>query len=374
MRNAMNRAIQRLALSTTALLVAAMLSACSRAPEAPPSPPAVYVHTVAATGAGAPAQTLAATLQARHEVALGFRVGGRVQQRQVEVGQRVRAGQVLAVLDPTDLRLAVQAAAAQAQAAELDASQAQRDAARLDRLVADGSVGTADQERQRLAQAVAQTREAAARAQAQLAQARLGYTQLLAPFDGVVTRAQLEPGQVLAEGQPVLGLARTGPLELQADLPEALATQARSLQARALDRDWRLRELSPSPDPQSRTHRARWVLADSAPPLPWTDTALGRHVDLRLQATGATPNTLRLPASALLARGAATQPEHRVWTLQAGNRLQAQPVQLVDREAEHVRVSGLAAGTRVVVLGAHKLDAGMAVRPVALARPLERPL
>ena len=139
--------------------------------------------------------------------------------RLVEVGDVVKAGQALARLDPADYQLAVSAAADQVQAASVDAQQAASDEARLRRLLADGSVGSADHERQKARADAAAARLEQARRQLDLARNRESYATLVAPYAGVVTALRFERGQVVAEGQPVLSLARDGEREIVADLP-----------------------------------------------------------------------------------------------------------------------------------------------------------
>jgi len=151
--------------------------------------------------------------------------------RLIEIGDTVKAGQVLARLDPADYQLAVSAATDQVQAASVDAQQAASDEARLRRLLADGSVGAADHERQKARADAAAARLDQARRQLDLARNREGYATLVAPYAGVVTALRFERGQVVAEGQPVLSLARDGEREIVADLPEEWVGRARTLAA-----------------------------------------------------------------------------------------------------------------------------------------------
>jgi membrane fusion protein, multidrug efflux system len=112
----------------------------------PPAPPAVvkpvFVTTVAHT-ASAQTRSFTSVVRARVESDVAFRTGGKVVERLAEVGDRVKAGQVLARLDPIDYQLGVKAAADQVQAASVDSQQAASDEARFRRLLADGSVGAA---------------------------------------------------------------------------------------------------------------------------------------------------------------------------------------------------------------------------------------
>ena len=160
------------------------------------------------------------TVQSRHEVNEAFRVGGKVVQRKVDVGQKVREGDVLAVLDDTDYRLAEEAARQQLVAATTQARQAESDRHRLDALKSDGSVSVSDDEK---AQSGAQTTSATAEAEArklELARNRLKYTVLRASQSGVVTAVRFEVGQVVAEGQPIVSIANEGEPEIVADVPE----------------------------------------------------------------------------------------------------------------------------------------------------------
>lgn len=207
-----------LALRTMLLSLAAMLAACSPKPAAPPLVPAVFVTPVRNDN-GAAQRVLAGSVRPRVEADLSFRTGGKVTARGVELGQTVRVGQALARIDPADYQLAVQAADEQQRAAEVDAVQAASDAARFKRLLADGSVGAADAERQQARADAAAARLTQAQKQAELARNRAGYAVLTAPFDGVVTALRFEVGQMVDDKQPVLSLARPGELEVLVTCP-----------------------------------------------------------------------------------------------------------------------------------------------------------
>lgn len=350
-----------------AALASLMLVACTPAPAPDPVVPAVFVSPVRNTS-GDQVRAFSGSLRPRVEAELGFRVGGKVVERSVELGQRVRAGQVLGRLDAADYQLAERAAAEQERAAEVDATQAASDAARFQRLLADGSVGGADAERQQARADAASARLAQARRQAELARNRAAYAVLTAPFDGTVTALRFETGQQVGEAQAVLSLARPGEWELQVDLPEGLVP--------GLD-DWRaearlgaggpvlpvrLREIAPSAAAASRTYRARYALAGS---VPAEALRIGMTAELRLSQAQAAPGA-DLPVGALLT-GAAQAPT--VWLVDArSGALQAAPVQLLSQTTDRVRVAGLPDGALVVTVGAQTLDAGLRVRPVQ--RPL----
>ncbi|HEX5804939.1 MAG TPA: efflux RND transporter periplasmic adaptor subunit, partial [Macromonas sp.] len=221
---------QQTALLALVLALGVGLSGCSeKAPPATKRSP-VLVTTVHNQAAGTE-RTFTGTVRARHESEQGFRVGGKVVARLVDVGQTVTTGQPLARLDPADYALAVHAAEDQWQAARAEAEQASSDAARLQRLLADQSVSVADHERQKARADASTARQAQALRQLELARNRAKYTTLVAEFDGVVTSVRFEAGQVVAEGQPVVTIAQPAELEVVADLPEDMVSHARALAA-----------------------------------------------------------------------------------------------------------------------------------------------
>jgi len=346
-----------------------LLAACTD----PPAPAAVvkpvFVTTVT-EAVSSQTRSFTSVVRARVETDLGFRTGGKVVDRLVEVGDVVKAGQALARLDPADYQLAVGAAADQVQAASVDAQQAASDEARLRRLLADGSVGSADHERQKARADAAAARLEQARRQLDLARNREGYTTLVAPYAGVITALRFERGQVVAEGQPVLSLAREGEREIVADLPEEWVGRVRTLAATATP--WQdtksslrlvLRELSPMASAQGRTFRVRYAAAPESraqvAALP-----LGSTMQLNLSGQSAGPAAAVLPVTALVkASGPAG-----VWVLDGkGSGLVFAPVQVVSTDDASVRVTGLTVGSRVVSVGAQKLDAGTAVRAIERA-------
>jgi RND family efflux transporter MFP subunit len=363
-----NRPSSFVSLATVAV-ASALLSACSE----PPAPVAavrpVFVTTVT-QAAPAQTRTFTSTVRARVETDLGFRTGGKVVERLVEVGDLVKAGQALARLDPADYRLAVRAAADQVQAATVDAQQAASDEARLRRLLEDGSVGSADHERQKARADAAAARLDQAQRQLDLARNRESYATLVAPYAGVVTALRFERGQVVAEGQPVLSLARDGEREIVADLPEEWVGRVRTLAATAAPwHDARsplrlvLREVSPLASAQGRTFRVRYAATPESRAQVAT-LPLGSTMQLKLSGSDAVRVAAVLPVTALVkASGSAG-----VWMLNAkGSGLVFKPVQVVAIDDATVQVTGLDAGSRVVSVGAQKLDAGIRVRAIERA-------
>lgn len=339
----------------------AALSACAPHEAKAPPLPTVYVTSVR-NDLGEDVRILSGSVQPRIETHVAFRTGGKITARLVDIGQQVRAGQPLARLDAGDYQLAVGAAAEQLRAAQVDATQAASDAARFKRLLADGSVGAADQERQQARADAAAARLVQAERQLDLQRNRAGYAVLTAPFDGVVTGLQIEVGQMVAEGQPALSLAKPSELEVVVDLPETLAPTVRDQlsQARIAGLPGlvklRLRELAATASATARTFRARYAI--ESPPA---GLRMGVTADVQLARKGATASA-ELPVGALLS----TQKSPTVWVVNGKTGgLTRQGVVLLSHSTDRVRVTGLSDGLLVVSAGAQKLDAGMKVQTAA---------
>src|SRR5690242_4833978 len=297
------------------------------------------------------------SVQARYEVDQAFRVGGKVVSRKVEVGQKVRQGDIIAVLDDTDYKLAVEAAQQQLAAAEAQARQAESDRKRLNALKTDGSVSPSDDEK---AQSAAQTTRATAEAEArklQLARNRLEYAVLRASQDGVVTSVKFEVGQVVAEGQPVVSIAQEGEPEIVVNVPEDDLTAFRAARYRAAltsapDQSFEvvLRELSPQAASTTRTFRAR--LKPATPrPLP-----LGASATLVVDRAVSDAQAAAIPASAI------TQDKGKpaVWIVrregsEAIGTVSLSSVMVHAYQNDVALVSGPKAGELVVIAGVQKM-------------------
>jgi RND family efflux transporter MFP subunit len=341
-------------------LIATLLCACT--PDKPPAEALRQVRTVEIRY-DQPLQTSRYTgsVHSRYEVDQAFRVGAKIVKRNVDVGQRVREGDVLAVLDDTDFRLAVEAAEQQLLAAETAARQARSDRRRNEELKDDGAVSIADTEH---TESEAVRAQAAAEAEArklELARNRLRYTVLRASRSGVVTAVRSEVGQVVAEGQPVVSISDHGEPEIVVDVPEdhfASFTKARytALLASAPSETFEvvLRELSQQAAPQTRTYRAR--LKPATPrPLPLGATLIAELAAAEI------PLAV-IPASAITQSGG--QPA--LWVVR---RAGAEPVGIVELISvvvhgyrnDEVLVSGPPAGALVVTAGVQKMAPGLKV-------------
>jgi RND family efflux transporter MFP subunit len=352
-----------------------LLAACGRTP-APQEPVRAVRVEVVGTAARASGQEYAAEVRARVESRLAFRVGGKLVARSVDVGQAVRAGQVLARLDPQDLQLGQEAARAQLASARAQLEVAESDFRRFVALREQGFISGAELERREAG--VKSARSAAEQAEAQLrVQAnQSGYAALTADVSGVVTAVEAEPGMVLAAGTPVLRLAHDGPREAWFAVPEDRAEALRALQGRAGRLQVRLwgddartwpatvREIAAAADPVTRTFLVKADLGRAPVRLGQTATVTvtGPQATGPAAAAAAARNAaaVTLPLAAVFEqRGAST-----VWVLDR-TQMVVQPravtVAGADGSNRVVVATGLQPGETVVTAGVHTLSAGQKV-------------
>jgi RND family efflux transporter MFP subunit len=304
--------------------------------------------------------TLTGEVQARFRADLAFRVSGRVVARYVDVGARVKAGEVLAVLDPAEQEADVDAATAAVLAAESQLHVAKATFERQKSLIASGfttrTVYDQAQEGLRTTEGVLE----AAKAQLGTSRDALGYTALRAEADGVITARNLEVGQVVQAAQPVFSLAQDGEREAVFDVYESIffgdpdgGSVALALVSDAgVTAAGRVREVSPAIDAKSSTIRVKVSIQD-APAAMTLGSAIAGTVKTKVQ------QQVALPWSALMAEG--TKPA--VWTVDPATRTASlTPVTVGGYEAGAVLIkAGLSPGERVVIDGGKLLSIGQPV-------------
>lgn len=345
-----------------AALAALALAACGEVE--PPPEPARPVLVAQPQPAAPAAFSFAGEVRARHETPLAFRVGGKVLRREVENGDHVRAGQLLAKLDPQDLGLAVDAAAARLAASVADARLAQVEFERMEQLFERQLVSRSLFDARQAALEAARSQQAQALAALDSARLQAEHAELRAPAAGVVAQVRVEAGQVVAPGQVLFVVAETGDREVAIALPEL--DQSRFAVGTAVEVElWvrpgqrlpgRLREISPAADPATRTYAARVALQLPA----------GRSVELGQSArvyigNDAVPS-LAVPLSAV------TELDGRpaLWLLNPDRRsARLAPVELGPYGEREVPVlSGLGENDWVVIAGVHLLREGQPLAPL----------
>lgn len=357
-----------------ATLLPALLTGCGKQPAAPEPERAVRTQLTSA-GAATASHEYAAEVKARVESRLSFRVGGKLASRAVNLGDTVKAGQVLARVDAQDLRLAEAAASAAVAAARTNRDQAGQDYKRFVDLQRQGFISAAELERRDSAFKAAQAQLEQAKAQADVQGNQAAYAQLLADGAGVVTGVSAEPGQVLAAGTPVVTIALDGPRDVVFSVPEdqvARVKAAASVPGALKVRLWgsnktaplTLREVAAAADPVTRTFL---IKADAGK----LDVALGQSATVVLdlpQVNG----VIKLPLAAVLQQGGKSS----VWVLDGGSMtVKPVPVQIGGAEGNEVVIAGgLTAGQEVVVAGVHVLNPGQKVKRYVPPRAATAPV
>lgn len=350
------------AIACCAILLTACHSHETPAPELQPVV-ALAVHE----DNGTAQRVLPAQVQARYSTPLSFRVGGKIVERRVRIGDTVKAGQALATLDPADLRNTLLNARAQLDAAEHRAAYAKQQLDR-DRAQAQANlIAPAQLETTQDAYASAVAQRDSALAQMALAGDHLRYATLTADHDGVITSEDADTGQNVEPGQAVFHLDWSGDLDIvcdvsERDLPDlAVGRPARvsltALPGKVLDA--RVREVAAAADPQSRTWRVKLTLLS---PGPGVRSGMTANVTFDAAAGPAADRAIKLPATALFHRGEAPA----VWVVRKGSdTLELRAVTIGRYDERTITVtSGLANDERVVMQGVHTVSAGQHVRIV----------
>lgn len=369
-----NARLQRPFLPATALIPAGflLLAGCSTPPENPALPRPVRVVEVADAAAHATAG-LAGEVTARRETVLAFRIAGKLEARLVEVGDRVRKGQVVARLDDDDYRLATQNLKAQLAAARAEYDFTRADLARYRELLDQHIIAPPEFDRRQTADTAAKEKVAALTAQSEQTANQLRYSELLAERDGVISGFSVEAGDVVSAGQPVARLAQLDEKEVTLHVPEQRIAQVTPGQMVEVslwsqgDRRFRgsVREVAPAADPATRTYRVKVALLDGR-----EQALLGMTATVWLATTEAAAPVI--PRSAVFtSHDDPGRP--KVWLIDA-DAVRSVPVTLGrPLEGERIEVTGVEPGQTIVSAGVQRLIEGQAVRVLATTHGGSRP-
>lgn len=318
-----------------------------------------------ATSADATGKLVLPATAAPIETAIVYaRSNGFVRDFRVDIGDRVKAGDVLAILDTPEVESDAAAAQAKASETELNQKISRVSAERYKRLA---QVGVNSREQADEAEAMANTAEAAlssSRAELTRWNTLLGFRYVKAPFDGVVTKRNVEKGSLVTAGSSsgvtsLYEIARTETLKIQVDVPQSLAQDVRvgdeaHVLAGALTVAGKIVRTSGALDSSTRTLRTEIHIAGDQGIL------AGSFVRVALSTRFASP-PVRVPANALVARAGG----NFVFTVDDTNAIMPVKVMLgreLGTEAEII--AGLSAGTRVVTNPSESLAEGEVVELV----------
>ena len=335
------KALSALALATL------LLSGCGRKPEthatAHPDLAAAQVQVqTAESKKRATTEEVVGTVRAKLRATLEAKLSGRIDKMPVLLGQAVKAGQLVAHLDAAEIK-------ARLEQAEASLQQAERDWKRTSALFDQQAATRSDYD-------TADSRHRVAKAAVAEAQAMMGYVEVLAPFDGVVTKKWADVGDLATPGKPLIDIEDPSLLQLEADVPEAIASRIQQDARLAVRVDslnselaGTVREIAPTADPASRTFRVKLDLPQTA------GVMSGQFA--RLVVPVGESSSVRVPASAVVVRG-----QLEILFVVANQRAQLHLVKTGRKIGDEVEIlAGLDAGESVVVGGAALLADGQPV-------------
>jgi RND family efflux transporter MFP subunit len=346
-------------------MLAASLGPClvacrSEPPAVAPEVRPVRTVTIAKRASGVPI-VLTGSIRAQDEAPLAFRISGRMIERRVHNGDRVRPGQVIARLEPQNEQNALRSARASLSAAQSQLTNARNNLRRQEPLAARGAVSQAELDQTRKAFETAQSQVEAAEAQLRFAQDQLSFTELTADAVGVVTAVGAEPGEVVSAGRMIVNLARQGGRDAVFDVPGQVirSAPAKAQITVSLQDDpsvtavGRVREVAPQADPVTRTFEVKVGLTDPPPAMRLGATVSGR-MDVDSSAV------IDIPASALTQ----SNQQPAVWIVDPStSTVSLRPIDVLRFDADAVVVSkGLSPGDVVVTAGVQALYPGQKVR------------
>ncbi len=347
------------------LLGAALcFTGCGKQEQAQDKPVLVKTQQ-AGVGTAADSGNYAGTVKGRYETNMSFQVGGQLIARNVQVGSRVRAGDVLMVIDARDVLQQSNQGDAQVASARAQLSLAEKNLERYTQLYQESAVSkaTLDQYQTNYDAAFAAYRSALA--QQNQGHNALGYTNLIAGANGVVSAISAEEGQVVAAGQTVLTLVQTGEMEVEIAVPESRVSELSlgmpvsvnfwALKGRA---DGIIREIAPMADAATRTYKVRVSVPE---PPEGMQLGMTANVSIKGADDAADGSTAVLPLAAIFQDGDTPQ----VWVVGEDNKLTAKAVTVENLGDDKVQVAGLTAADIVVTAGVHKLHEGQTVRTEA---------
>jgi RND family efflux transporter MFP subunit len=350
------------------LLGTIALPGCREDDPPPPEVRPVRAIVVARQAVGEPV-SLTGQIQAQTEVALAFRIDGRLLKRGPGVGATLKAGELVATLESHNEQNALRAARASLASALAALTQSRNALDRQETLLKGGFTTRANYDQAQQAYVTARAQVEAAEAEQQVAQDRLDDTELRADAPGIVTEVGAEPGEIVRAGQAILRAARKEGRDAVFDAPSSALLRAathdpvivvRLADDPSVTAQGRVREVAAQADPTTRTFRIRVGLSDPPSAMRLGATAVG-------QMHAGEAEVIRVPATALIE----SDGQPAVWLVDPKTQTVAQRVIGVANfgtstaEVAH----GLSQGDIVVTAGVHALRPGQKVRVPGLVPP-----
>jgi RND family efflux transporter MFP subunit len=349
----------RVVISVALALLA--LGACNKEPEAPPVVRPVRSVVVEKREVKDP-KIASGHLRARDEVNLAFRIAGRIIQRSVDVGDKVQAGQTVALLDAEVERNARNSAQAEVAAAQAALDQSEALERRQKHLLNDRVISPNEYDVALRQLKTTKAQLDAAQAQLKSAEEELSYTELKSDAAGVITDKGAEVGEVVPAGKMVLQVAQETGRDAVFDVPAQALRDGLSIGAQGevwladhpeIKADGKVREISPQADPVTRNYQVKVELADPPVGMFLGATVLGR---LKLKAQ----SLIEVPSSSLTIM----ENKPAVWVVDPKDeRVHRREIAIARYAPDSVIVThGLESGERVVTAGVQELYEGQAVK------------
>jgi membrane fusion protein, multidrug efflux system len=354
------RWLLRLKAAIGVFVLISALAACKKEEEKAAAPNIRPVRTVTVEPSEA-GETVSLTgeIQPRYQTDLGFRVNGKILERPVDVGTPVNKGDLLARLDPQQYRQDFEVAKAEVAKADAEVARSRAQEYRQRELLKNGHTTQVAYDQALKTFKTAQAEADATRARQVQASENLGYTDLRADNDGVISAIGADPGQVVSAGQMVVRLAQPREREAVFNLAEATfknplknpTVEVKLVSNPEIETQGKVRYISPQADPTTRTYTVRVSLADPPPQMRLGANVIG-------SVTVNQGLIITLPGSALFQKDG--QPA--VWVVEKDGTVQLKPITAQRYQGDSVVVSaGLAQGDVVVTAGVQKLLPGQKV-------------
>jgi membrane fusion protein, multidrug efflux system len=345
--------------AVSALFLLLTLSACQKEEKAASQTVRPVRTVTVALQEGGENVSLTGEIQPRYQADLGFRVNGKILERPVDVGTQVKKGDLLARLDPQQYRQDLEVAKSEIAVAEAEVTRSQAQEYRQRELLKNGHTTQVAYDQALKTFKTAQARLDAARARQVQASENLGYTELKADNDGVITAIGADPGQVVSAGQMVARLAQPGEREAVFNIAEGAfkkrptdpTVKVHLVSNPEIETAGKVRYISPQADPATRTYTVRVSLPDAPPQM-----RLGANVVGTV--TLDQGQTVSIPGAALFQKDG----KPAVWLVEKDSTVQLKPITVQRYQGDSVVVGdGLAQGDVVVTAGVQKLLPGQKV-------------
>lgn len=344
-----------------------LIAACDKPvePIAPPRPALVMVVGATAAENG---MVLVGEVRPRYESSQGFRISGKITMRKVDIGARIKKGQLLAQLDAADANLSAAAARADVSAAEASHALAVAEVERQRLLFSKKFISASALDIREAELKTSSARLAQVRAQANVSGNQTQYANLTADRDGVVTMIRAEPGQVVQAGEAIVRIADTHDIEVLVAVPESRMTEVK-VGTLVTVKMWAnrekayggvVREIAPEADSSTRAFNVRVSMKDA-------DDVVKLGMTAGVKFNQKQPNDTQQEIALLIPTSALTeiQGKKTVWVIDANNKAQPREVVAGQFSEEGVLIaSGLQAGERIAIAGVHTLIKNQLVKPI----------